>query len=86
MPNEQGILFIQNLASWQKRMTGKSTADPALYAVISAQGTIRNANGTAKKAVNAPGAWPMSLNGKDFGAVVSQIASTKAELPAPSGT
>jgi hypothetical protein len=86
MPDEQGILFIQNLASWQKRMTGKSTADPALYAVISAQGIIRNANGKAKKTANAPGAWPMSLNGKGFGAVVSQIASAEPELPAPSGT
>ncbi len=86
MPNEQGILFIQSLASWEKRMTGKSTADPALYAVVSAQGTIRNSNGKAKKAANAPGAWPQSLTGKDFGAVVSQIASTKPELPAASGT
>jgi hypothetical protein len=86
MPHEQGILFIQNLASWQRQMTGKSTADPSLYAVISAQGVFRNANGVVKKAINAPGAWPQAFAGKSFGDVVSDVASSKPEpLPSPSG-
>jgi hypothetical protein len=77
MPHERGILFLQNLASWEKQMTGSSTSkyDPSLYCVISAQGIIREANGVAGPALNAPGAWPQALKGQSFGALVSQVAS-----------
>lgn len=86
MPTEQGVLFIQNLGAWEKRLTGKSSSDPSVYAVISAQGIFRNANGVAKKTKDAPGSWPQGFNGKSFGAVVSDIANTKPEAVAsPSG-
>jgi hypothetical protein len=86
MPHEQGILFIHNLAAWEKKLTGKSTSDPSLYAVISAQGIFRNANGVVKKAISAPGTWPQAVAGKSFGDVVSDVASSKPEpLPSPSG-
>ena len=77
MPYERGILFLQNLASWDKQMTGASTSkyDPSLYHVVSAQGIIRDANGVAGPALNAPGAWPQTLKGQSFGAIVSQVAS-----------
>ena len=68
MPTEQGVLFIQNLGAWEKRLTGKSSSDPSVYAVISAQGIFRNANGVAKKTKDAPGSWPQGFNGKSFGA------------------
>lgn len=81
MPQERGILFLQNLASWEKQMTGSSTSkyDPSLYCVISAQGIIREANGVARPALNAPGAWPQALKGQSFGAIVSQVASAKPD-------
>lgn len=81
MPHERGILFLQNLASWEKQMTGSSTSkyDPSLYCVISAQGIIREANGVAKPALNAPGAWPQAFKGQGFGAIVSQVASAKPD-------
>ena len=77
MPHERGILFLQNLASWDKQMTGASTSkyDPSLYHVVSAQGIIREANGVAGPALNAPGTWPQTLKGQSFGAVVSQVAN-----------
>jgi hypothetical protein len=77
MPYERGILFLQNLASWDKQMTGTSTSkyDPSLYHVVSAQGIIRDANGVARPALNAPGTWPQTLNGQSFDAIVSQVAS-----------
>lgn len=81
MPHERGILFLQNLASWEKQMTGSSTSryDPSLYSVISAQGIIREANGVARPALNAPGAWPQTFKGQSFGAVTSQVASAKPD-------
>ena len=86
MPHEQGILFIQNLASWERQMTGKSTAGPSLYAVISAQGIFRNDNGVTKKAISAPGAWPQALDGKAFGDAISDVAGANPDpLSSPSG-
>jgi hypothetical protein len=76
MPHERGILFLQNLASWDKQMTGASTSkyDSSLYNVVSAQGIIREAKGVARPALNAPGTWPQTLNGQSFDAIVSQVA------------
>jgi hypothetical protein len=81
MPHERGILLLRNLASWEKQMTGSSTSkyDPSLYCVISAQGIIREANGLARPALNAPGAWPQTLKGQSFGDVTSQVASAKPD-------
>lgn len=81
MPHERGILFLQNLASWDKQMTGASTGkyDPSLYCVISAQGIIREANGVAIPALNAPGTWPQTLKGQSFDAIVSQVVSAKPD-------
>ena len=81
MPHERGILFLRNLASWEKQISGSSTSkyDPSLYWVISAQGIIREANGLARPALNAPGTWPQTLKGQSFDAVTSQVASTKPD-------
>jgi hypothetical protein len=81
MPHERGFLFLQNLASWEKQMTGSSTSkyDPSLYCVISAQGIIREANGVARPALNAPGAWPQTFKGQPFAEVTSQVASAKPD-------
>ena len=80
MPHEQGIVFVKNLVAWDKQLTGKSTSkyDPSVYQVVSAQGVIRNANGIAKPALNAPGTWPNGYQGMPFEAVVSAIANSKA--------
>ena len=80
MPHETGILFVKNLVAWDEQLTGKSTSryDPSTFQVVSAQGVIRNADGIAKPAPNAPGTWPKGYEGMPFWAVVSAIASSKA--------
>jgi hypothetical protein len=81
MPKEEGILFLQNLVAWDKALSGSSTSryDPTVYQVLSAQGVFRNANGVAQAARNAPGDWPKTFDGVDFGSVISSIASTKPD-------
>ncbi len=81
MPKEEGILFLQNLVAWDKALSGSGTSryDPTVYQVLSAQGVFRNANGVAQAARNAPGDWPKTFNGVDFGSVTSSIASTKPD-------
>jgi hypothetical protein len=78
MPSEQGILFVNSMAAWDKRFTHESSSpyDPSLYQVESGQGFLRDAAGIVRQGDGVAGAWLAALDGQRFTDVVVAIAGS----------
>ncbi len=80
MPQERGILFLQNIVKFYSRFDPDAAKryDPTVYQVSSLQGVIRDNAGVSWLPANAPGSWGLTLSGKSFSTALQTVATAVA--------